>query len=525
MNNIEEIKSRLSILEIVSSYIKVEKSGSQYKARCPFHNERTPSFYVSPTRNSFHCFGCGEGGDIFKFVGKIENMDFKESLHVLAERAGVKLTFKGKEEDSTLVSILSDANLFFIKSLSESPTAIKYLHDRGLSDDLIKEFSIGYAVNDWRKLFTHLMMRGHKESDIVDSGLVIKTEDNKYYDRFRGRVMFPIRNISGAVIGYTGRILPEYDDGKSGKYVNTPETKLYHKSNVLYNYDKARKSMSENREVVLVEGQMDVIMSHAAGIKNVVAVSGTALTDEHVKMIGRLADTVVLALDTDAAGKKAAEKSAIMCAYGDISVMTVELREKDVADTVKEDKDNWINIYKNKTKYTSFLYKSYLLIKEDAERIKYIRSVIAPFLKAIRSEIEREFDINNFSRLSGLSVESVRGEINSIRTDDTSAKEIKEEIRIDKYEELALEIRVLQGELDIKNEVGEADEIPEEVYNKKVIYLTERGALNLSYYQDLIKEYHKMMYDREHKVLSDLVNSGDRQALTKLQELLKSRNE
>lgn len=526
MNNIEEIKDKLSILEVVSSYIKVEKSGSQYKARCPFHNERTPSFYVSPIRRSFHCFGCGVSGDIFKFVEKIENMDFKESLRVLADRAGVKLSYKSKEEDSTLIGILSDAKDYYIKSLRESPTALKYLHDRGLTDEMIREFDIGYAINDWRKLFTHLMMLNYKVDDIVDSGLIIKTDDNKYYDRFRGRVMFPIRNISGAVVGFTGRVLPEYDDGKSGKYVNTPETKLYHKGRILFNYDKARKHIAENRELVLVEGQMDVIMSYMVGIKNVVAVSGTALTDEHVKMISRLADEVVLALDSDQAGIAAAKKSALMCAYGDIKVYTVELSEKDVADTVKEDNNKWVNIYKAKIKYSKSLYNAYLKLSNDDEKIKYIRDTIAPFLKAIRSEIEREFEINNFARLSNLQADSIRAEINSIKSDAEVSETSREVVKIDKYEEIKVEIKVLEVELRIVNRVKivEGDEIPDEVYNQKVIYLTERGALNQSYYEDLVKDYNKQIFDIEHKRLADLVNSGEPEALSQLQDLVKSRN-
>ena len=297
MDNIQEIKSKLSILEVVSGYVRVEKSGSQYKARCPFHNERTPSFYISPTRGSYHCFGCAESGDIFKFVEKMESLEFKDALKILADRAGVTLSRIRKEDDSRLVSLMESARQFFEITLSESIDAKKYLHDRGLTDSSIKNYKIGYTKNDWRLLFVHLMSSGYTDTECVESGLIIKTDDNKYYDRFRGRVMFPIRNISGATVGFTGRVLPVYDDGKSGKYVNTPETKLYHKSKILFNYDYARKFIADTREVILVEGQMDVIMSAQSGIQNVIAVSGTAFTEEQVNIIKRLADTVVLAFD------------------------------------------------------------------------------------------------------------------------------------------------------------------------------------------------------------------------------------
>ena len=244
MTPIEEIKSKINILDIVSTYVRVERSGNQYKARCPFHNERTPSFYVSPERGSYHCFGCQAHGDIFGFVESIEHIPFVEALKVLADRAGVSLSNYDKskhDKDSRLIEILTLAKAKYIDNLNSNAESKSYMLDRGVTPYSLSLYGVGYAKSEWRDIFTYLMMKGFTPEEIVESGLVIKTEDNKYYDRFRGRIMFPIHNISNAVVGFTGRVLPAYDDGKSGKYVNTPETAVYHKSSILYNYDKAKK--------------------------------------------------------------------------------------------------------------------------------------------------------------------------------------------------------------------------------------------------------------------------------------------
>lgn len=270
MNPKDQVKENLSIIDVVSTYIRLEKSGAQYRARCPFHNEKTPSFYVSPERKSFHCFGCQTHGDIFTFVEKIENIPFFEALKILADRAGVQLLDSQKsKEDSRLITLLKDATEHFEKNLKTSPEAMHYLIDRGLTEETIKLFHIGYAKNEWRDLFIFLVSKSYTPEEIEQSGLTIKAQDDfgntkGWYDRFRGRIMFPIRNVSGATVGYSGRILPSLVDPTvaQGKYVNTPETSLYHKSKILFGYDTAKKTMAETKSVVVVEGQMDLCMSY-----------------------------------------------------------------------------------------------------------------------------------------------------------------------------------------------------------------------------------------------------------------------
>ena len=542
MDNIQEIKSKLSILEVVSGYVRVEKSGSQYKARCPFHNERTPSFYISPTRGSYHCFGCAESGDIFKFVEKMESLEFKDALKILADRTGVTLSRIRKEDDSRMLSLMESARQFFEITLSESIDAKKYLHDRGLTDFSIKNYKIGYAKNDWRLLFVHLMSNGYTDTECVESGLIIKTDDNKYYDRFRGRVMFPIRNISGATVGFTGRVLPVYDDGKSGKYVNTPETKLYHKSKILFNYDYARKFIADTREVILVEGQMDVIMSAQSGIQNVIAVSGTAFTEEQVNIIKRLADTVVLAFDNDGAGKKAAEKAAIMCAYGGLQIMSVDIKEKDIADMVQNNPTEWQNVYNKKIMYIEFLAKNFLQISDERDRINYTKDKVVIYLKAINSPLERDFAIKSFCRITGIDNEAVKSEVdknikldefknNNLNSNQNNDSNINSEygdgaeikIKVSKKDKVILDLNVLKRELKIEDDFILDDELPDEIIIKRVHELEKENLLSVAYYNDLQKEYEKIIYDEEHKKIIDKINMGDINALQELQTLVKKK--
>ena len=496
MTPVEEIKSKISITDVVSQYVRLEKSGSQYKARCPFHNEKSPSFYVSPNRNTYHCFGCGVGGDIFKFVESIEHIEFKEALKILAERAGVALNYQKREGDTAMLGLLADASLFFQINFKESVEAKKYMHERGLLDDTISEYDIGYAKSEWRTLFVYLATKGYTPEQMVEAGLVISAEGEKFYDRFRGRIMFPIKNISGAVVGFTGRVLPAYDDGKTGKYVNTPETKLYHKSKILFNYDKAKKYIAETREVILAEGQMDVIMSAQAGVKNIIAVSGTAFTEDQVKMINRLADNVVLAFDNDNAGKKAAERAAIMCAYGGMQVSSVDILEKDIADIVKNDPSLWVETYKNKVPLIISYANIVNQIGEKNEKIVYIKNQVVPYLRAMQSPIERDFAINDFSNITGISTQAIKDELLKNITPDqlrdmekVENKNESESKNISKnknsVQDLALDIMVLKRELKIQDTLEVENicaDIPSEIYNQRAMDLEKKMSLNLDTY-------------------------------------------
>src|SRR6185369_16545446 len=261
---VDKIKERLGIEEVVSSYIKLDRAGNNLKARCPFHNEKTPSFFISPDRGSYYCFGCGASGDIFTFVEEFEGLDFKGALKLLADRAGVPLeafTPERKEAESEkerLYRAMEEATKYFEDNLrnnsKESKEVLEYLTSRGVNEKSIKDFRVGFAILDWRKLYDHLRSKGFADADIERAGLAKKPEDKSkaMYDRFRGRIMFPITDSSGRVVAFSGRIF--VDDGKSAKYLNSPETPIFSKHAVLFGIDKAKESIRKNNFSILVEG-------------------------------------------------------------------------------------------------------------------------------------------------------------------------------------------------------------------------------------------------------------------------------
>lgn len=521
MSPVEEIKSKLSIQEVVSQYLRLEKMGAQYKARCPFHNEKTPSFYVSPMRHSFHCFGCGESGDIFSFIQKVEHIEFRDALKILADRAGVTLNDGKREENSNLLKIIALAKNHYIKNLHESINAKKYAHDRGLSDEPLKTFEIGYAKKEWQDLYNILKKNNFEDSDIVDSGMVIKTEEGKIYDRFRGRLIFPIRNISGATVGFTARILPEYDDGKSGKYVNSPETSLYHKSRILFNYDLAKKHIAETREVILVEGQMDAVMSYKAGVQNVIAVSGTAFTEDHVKMIGRISDEVVMCFDNDAAGQKAAKRAAVMCAYGGLRVSFIDIQSKDPADIVARDPSEWVALSKKKIDIINY-YTNIILKLDDEQKIRHIRENLVPYLKGIDSPLEKNFAIQKCARILNLEERILKDEIDryvATESFDNLKETVSDNTEIDKLkpeskpilkrnrDDVLLDIEALNKKFNLEQDL--IPEFPDEIIEKRIMELERKELLKIEFFDNFKKELVKFNLEEELKSLKSKSEKSD----------------
>jgi DNA primase len=312
MSVIDQIKDRLDIVEVIQPYVPLKKAGRNYKGLCPFHSEKTPSFVVFPETGTWHCFGaCGTGGDIFTFLMKRENIDFGEALRILAQRAGVELEPASpeaaeaeKRRDLLREINAATANYFhhlFSKS-DEAGRARAYLEKRGLVHDTIERFQVGYALDQWDGLLRYLTSKGYRPEDIHEVGLIIEREDGSgYYDRFRGRIIFPIKDQRGGTIGFGGRAL---GDGQP-KYLNSPQSPLFDKSAVLFGLDQARAGIRTAGQAVIVEGYMDVLMAHQHGINNVVAQMGTALTEEQLKQLKRLTQQFVLALDSDVAGDQA----------------------------------------------------------------------------------------------------------------------------------------------------------------------------------------------------------------------------
>lgn len=310
--SIEEVRNRLDIVDVISETVPLKKAGRTFKAPCPFHNERTPSFIVNPDRQTWHCFGaCSTGGNVFSFVMKRENMEFGETLRILAEKVGVALPTRDQAAESKTDRLLEAnkaAAAFFQSQLLTSPAAAPtrdYIKRRGLSGDVVKEFQLGYCPPTSGALFRHLQSLGFTMDECADAGLGTHSESGEVRDIFRGRLMFPIRDPRGRVIGFGGRAL-----GESGpKYINSPQSSLFDKSGVLYAADRAREAARQANRVVVVEGYMDVITAHQFGFRNVVASMGTALTEKQVDVLKRLSRRISLALDADAAGQEATLRS------------------------------------------------------------------------------------------------------------------------------------------------------------------------------------------------------------------------
>lgn len=318
MSVIDEIKDRLDIIDVISGYVPLSKAGRNYKGLCPFHNEKTPSFIVFPETQGWHCFGaCGTGGDIFSFVMKRENLDFGEALALLAAKAGVEL--KPRDQGSSaedahlerLRAIVADAAVYFnylLNKNSEAAIARTYLEHRGLTPATWETWQLGYSLDTWDALRDRLLNKGYRLEEIEEAGLIIRREGDagvSFYDRFRGRLMIPIRDMQGRAIGFGARILKEDPERPGPKYINSPQSPLFDKGNTLYGLDMAKKAIRDANLAVIVEGYMDVLMSHQVGVCNVVAGMGTALTESQMRQLKRYSNNITLALDPDAAGDHA----------------------------------------------------------------------------------------------------------------------------------------------------------------------------------------------------------------------------
>jgi DNA primase len=421
----EQIKAKLGIVEVIGSYIKLEKAGSNFKARCPFHNEKTASFFVSPARDNYHCFGCNRGGDIFSFVQEIEGLDFIGSLEVLAAKAGVELKpidLKLKTENERLYSILEEATKFYHTNLLQSEEAKSYVKNRQLTEETVRQFRIGFAKADWSALLTHLVNKGFKETDIEKTGLIILSNQSirhsggRYYDRFRGRVMFPLSDISSRTVGFSGRIVIS-TEREEAKYINTPQTALYDKSRILYGYDKAKTEIRQKDFCVLVEGQMDLVSSHQAGVLNTVAVSGTALTAYHLSLIKRLTDNLIMAFDGDTAGINAARRGINIALGLGMEVKIALLPDgMDPADLVTQNPENWKKSVAEATNVIDFYLAALARKNYDSRTLnKKISEEVLPYVARLSNVIDQAKFIAQIASFVGTREEPIWDELKKIR--------------------------------------------------------------------------------------------------------------
>ncbi len=413
MSSVEEIKARLNIVDVVGSYLKLEKAGINWRARCPFHNEKTPSFYVSPSRGSYHCFGCNRGGDIFNFVQEMEGLEFVEALKTLAVRAGVELSpFDRQErgEKNKLSEIIRVAAEFYKNNLSVEPAVKEYFASRRLAPETVEEFELGYANNNWRDLLNHLNDKGIAPAEAEKVGLLIAKNGGSgvsWYDRFRGRIIFPIWDGAGRPVGMAGRVFGAQSD--IAKYVNTPETPLYEKSKILYGYHLAKMAIREQNCAVLVEGYFDLMMSRQAGVKNVVAACGTALTDSHLGLIKRLSDNLVLAYDYDLAGLKASWRGIELARALGFSVKIAGLpKDLDPADVVAKNPALWQKAVKEAKHYIDFMIEALVHQgKTGLDLALAVNQYILPQVKALDKKMEQAHFVGKLAVLLDLSEEAI----------------------------------------------------------------------------------------------------------------------
>lgn len=417
--DIQEIRNRVNLVDLVSHYTTLKRSGRSLRGLCPFHSEKTPSFYVDPEKQLYHCFGCGAGGDIFDFVMEMEKLNFNEAVEYLAEKAGVTLTqvsgyAKTKERDLVLKALERAAELFRIYLLKsqEGKKALEYLSERKIGPLLVKEFEIGLSPTAPDLITKKLMSEGFKEKHLIEAGLTVRTSKG-LIDRFRGRIMFPIRDIKDKVVGFGGRqfLSPE------PKYLNTPETSFFKKGSLLYNLNRAKKYITESDKVLIVEGYTDVIALRRAGFPYVVATLGTALTEVHLSILSRFTSNIYLAFDADTAGKKAAERGIELIAKsGRLNIRVVVLDEgKDPADFVNyygEDKASMIleKLMANSESIEDFVIKRRLAsfdITNPKEKRKAAES-IAQIISLIDDTIVRDEYIKKYASYLAVSEDALR---------------------------------------------------------------------------------------------------------------------
>ena len=427
-DNISKIKDKVDVVDLIGSYIRLQKAGINYKARCPFHNEKSASFFVSPERQIWHCFGCGVGGDIFGFVKQIEGVEFPEALRILARRAGVELsTFRLNPEyqntKTKLYEISELAAKFFGKQLHESTTgklALSYLKDRGLTNESIEKFKLGYAPESWDGL-GNFLARNYDIQSIADTGLLAKKENGGFYDRFRSRIMFPIFDLNSQIVGFAGRIFGDKKDESAGKYVNTPQTAIYDKSRVLYGLNFAKMDMRKKNRCLVVEGNMDVIMSHQAGAEHAVASSGTAMTGGHLQIIKRYTDNLDLCFDADIAGEMATQRGVDLALARGFNVGILAIDEKgikDAADFVKAHGTAWAEYAEKKSK--PFMEYFFEKNRKDSDLStalgkKLFSQKLMPLVASLSNGVERAHWVGELAIALKLKEDVVRSELAAVK--------------------------------------------------------------------------------------------------------------
>ncbi len=448
----EEIKSKLDIVDVIREYIQLKPVGVNFTALCPFHREKTPSFVVSPEKQIWHCFGCGRGGDIFTFVMEMEGISFVEALRILAPRAGVKLRRQDPKitsQRNKILDIMEATCRYYHKVLTEekqAQAAREYLKRRQLTQETIETWRIGYSPDSWDDILIFLKGKGFRDEEIFAAGLSIKKEGtNRFYNRFRGRIMFPICDINGNVVAFSARVSPDKEaEEKLGKYINSPQTIVYDKSKILFGLDKAKMPIKREKLAIVVEGQMDVITAHQHGFRNVIASSGTALTQDQITLIKRYTNNIALAFDMDKAGELAAERGIREAMRAEMNIKVVEVPHgKDPDECIKNDPEEWRQAVGGAKQVMQY-YLDKILSRLDLSQIEDRRravKIMLPIIGRLANKIEQDFWLKKLSENIGVEEyllrETLANSQKKVQRVQQKSKEVKENFsRITREERL-----------------------------------------------------------------------------------------
>ena len=436
---IEEIKSANDIVDVVSQYVTLKRQGTTYFGPCPFHREKTPSFAVTPDKQIYHCFGCGEGGNVVRFVMRVENIGFKEAIEFLAERAKITLPttdyreeglsqdeFKLREyHKSQMYEINKEAGRFFYNNIEKSEQVKDYIKNRKLSLNTVRRFGLGFALDD-NGLYQYLKDKGFQEEDMLATGLIGKSEKGYLYDKFKNRLMFPIFDVRGRVVAFGGRALASHEELKAQhipKYVNSPENLIYTKGRHLYGMNLAKKNSEKMKRILVVEGYMDVISPHQAGITSVVASLGTALTEAQGKLLRQYAEEVVLSYDSDAAGQKAIMRGLeVMQSLGVMAKVLQMEGAKDPDEFVlKYGPERFEKLISNSlsaVEYKIKMLKQNYNLEDTTDKIKFLNKM-AEVLAKVENNIERDIYIEKLSKEVGVGKEAIQAEVERVLFKDS----------------------------------------------------------------------------------------------------------
>ncbi|MDU1411484.1 MAG: DNA primase [Clostridium sp.] len=489
---IQRIKSENDIVDVVSEVVTLKKAGRNYLGRCPFHNEKTPSFTVSSEKQIYKCFGCGEAGNVISFVMKTKNLNFPEAVKYLAERVNIPLEeeddnrekSESREKYKRMYDLNVQAGRYYYTNLKRSKAPYEYLKNRGITDDTIKKFGLGYALEGWQNVRNYLKQRGFSEDEILTLGLTTKNDKGNIYDRFRNRIIFPVFDVNGRVIGFGGRVL---DDSKP-KYLNSPETPIFHKGTNLYGLNLAVKHTTD-RTIIMVEGYMDVISLSQGGVGNVVATLGTALTEAQCRLLKRYVDTVVVSFDADIAGQKATSRSITMLQNVGFDIRILQIPQgKDPDEYMRvHGKEEFIRLVDAALPIIDYKLKKAeegIDFSRTEMRVKYLKNVV-PILKKLDS-LERAVYVKQISEKSGVGEDAVLRYL---------TKDEKKDVKI-------------PGNHNINIEFGQ------KLYLEPAFLKASRTILSLALNKKInLNEYNKIEADdftlQSHKIIFELIKSND----------------